>query len=252
MKRRDVLKGAAVVAGAAVVGLPAVAKGEALPLLNTTYSGKTRRMMVELFVYPKQGGPLKPRFQELIEEWERTNADFRPIEAVFFGPQTEDGSPWLVHPAWDREPMSKDNLSLLHTESRIIFRDRRWDIIERAIDLREMGYWRQKYMPEIQSYGAAGLAGGGMSFGTSYYRMFRRAARNRLYRVRVHFEAIPLSEFRRFLGVTAPEYARLQDELEGLVNLHKKGKISPQAYLKGRMERYERMEQLEAAALKWG
>ena len=38
MKRRDVLKGAAVAAGAAVVGLPAVAEGEALPLLNTTYS----------------------------------------------------------------------------------------------------------------------------------------------------------------------------------------------------------------------
>ena len=162
----------------------------------------------------------------------------------------EDGSSWLVHPAW--EPVSKDNLSLLYTEGHNVFRDRRWDVIERAIHLRELGYWRQEYEPRIQSYGAAALSGGGMSFGTSHYRMFRRAARDRLYRVRVYFEAIPLSEFRRFLGATAPEYARLQDELEALGVRHKKGQISPRAYLKCRLERYERMEQLEAAALKWG
>ena len=219
-----------------MVGLPAVAEGETLP----------RVRLVELFVYPEQGGPLKPRFQELIEEWERANGGMRPIEAVSFEPQMEDGSPWLVHPAW--KPVSKDNLSTLYTESRIIFRKRRWDIIERAINLRENGYWRQEYLPQMPT-GPRSLDGGGASPAYSHMLMFRRIARKRLYRVVVRFEAISLVELRRFLGATAPEYARLEDELEGLENLRKAGKLTPRAYYKGRVKRWGRMDQLETAAL---
>ncbi len=246
MKRRDVLKGAAAVAGAAVVGLPAMAEGKVPPLLSTTYNGQDRRMMVELHVYPDADGKLKGRFQELIEEWERIHEGFRPVEAVLFEPQTEDGSPWLRHPAW--EPLSEDTLSMLYTESRIIFREKRWGVIERAINLREMGYWRQEYGPQFEGM----IDGGGMSPGTSHLLMFRRVARARLHHVVVRFEAIPLSELKRYCGAVVPGYAELEDEVEALEALRAKGKLSPRAYYQLRNERFDKLGQIEEAALKWG
>lgn len=246
MRRRDVLKGAAVVAGVAVVGLPVVAEGKVTHLMSETYNDKDRRMRVELYVYPDADGKFKGRFQERVEDWERQRRAWRPVEAVTFEPQMEDGSPWLVHEAW--KPVAKDNLGQLHTLARNIFRERRWDIIERAINLREMGYWRQEYLPQMPT-GPRSLDGGGMSPAMSHLLMFRRGVRARLYRVAVRFEAIPLSELRRHLGATDPEYARLEDELEALKNLNKKGKLIPRAYYKGRVKRWDRLAELEEVAL---
>ena len=127
MKRRDILKGVILATGAAVVGLPAVAWDKPQPL------------RVELFVYiDVLGINLVPRFQGLIESWERDHADFRPMGDVEFEPQTDLGSSWLVHEAW-----GPDSPMRFYTESRTIFRDRRWDTIERVIYQRENAYWDQ-------------------------------------------------------------------------------------------------------------
>ena len=228
-----------------MVGLPPVVAEakKVLPLSNTTY--KDCRMKVELFVYPEHPDmKLGPRFQELVEEWERVHSDFTgAIETVTFEPELEDGSPWLLHKSW--KPPSKDKPSLLYTESRNIFRDRRWDIIDRAINLREMGYWNQEYRAQFEGQ----ISGGGGSPGYMHLKMFRRVTRARMHHVVVRFESIPLSELRRYLGATAPEYARLEDGLAALEDLRKAGKLTPRAYYRLRNERLDRLEQLETAAL---
>ncbi len=259
MKRRDVLKGAAVVAASTFIssrvlaylvdGQLRVTKGEAKTvktLTSETYNGETRRLRVELHVYPNKEGKFSARFQELVEDWEQRNGDhFRPIEAVIFEPLMEDGEQWLIHPSWEREVafgFKDDNLSTLYTEGRNIFRDHLWRVIERAINLREMGYWRQEYQPQFEG----AIDGGGMSPGWAHWLMFRRVARKRLHKVVVRFEAVSLTELRRLLGATAPEYARLEDEVEALEALREKGKLSPRAYYTGR---FDRLGQLEAEAL---
>ena len=242
MKRRDVLKGAAVVAGAAVLGFPAVAKGEVTPLMSTTHSPETRRMMVELHIYPDADGKFRGPFQERVEEWERANEGMRAVEALFFSPQMEHAQPWLRHPAW--EPMSKDNLSMLYTESRTIFRERRWDVIERAINMREQGYWRQEYLPQMPT-GPAALDGGGASPAYTNMRMFHRITRSRLHEVLVRFEAIPLSAIERH----DDEYGQLELEVLVLEDLRKEGKLTPRAYYMDRNERFEKLGLIEVAAL---
>jgi hypothetical protein len=248
MKRRDVLKGAAVAAGVAVVGLglPKVVGAEtAQTLTSEVYDGKTRRMKVELHVYPDKDGKFSGRLQELVEDWQQRSERFRPTGKVTWEPVLQDGTPWLVHSAW--LPASEDNLSVLLSESRDIFREHRWDLIQRAINLREMGYWRQEYGSMYQD--AHSLGGGGMSQGWGDFLMYRRVVRKRLYKVVVRFEAVSLAEIRRYLGVTNPEYDRLEGEIDALEALRADGKLTPRTYYEKRNERFERLAQIETAAL---
>jgi len=248
VRRRDVLKGAALAAAGSFVSLRASAsKGEAKTVQTLTserYSGKTGRLSVELHVYPDKDGKLRERFRELVEDWEARNWDlYRPIEAVSYEPLMEDGEPWLVHEAW--KPISKDNLSTLFTPSMEIFRNHRWDLIERAVNLRENGYWRQEYLPKAPR----GLDGGGMSPATAYWLTFKRVVRKRLHKVVVRFEAVPLADIRRYLGVTSPEYDRLEENLVALEALRNAGKLTPRAYYELRIKRLDRLEELETEFL---
>jgi len=243
MKRRDMLKGVAVAAAGTFISLRAT-KGEAKTvqtLTSETYSGETRRMKVELHVYPDKDGKFNGRFQELVEDWwQRNDEHFRPVEAIAFEPLMEDGEQWLVHSAW--KSVSKDNLSTLYTEGRNIFREHRWSVIDRAVYLREMGYWRQEYGPQFKGM----LDGGGMSPGTAHWRMFRRVVRKRLHKVVVRFEAVSLADIERY---SDGEYGQL--ELEALVweDLRKEGKLTPRTYFEQQNERFDRLGQLEVEAL---
>lgn len=256
MRRRDVLKGAALVAAGSFVSFRALAKkGEAKTvqtLMSETYNGETRRMRVELHVYRDEDGKFRDRFQELVEDWEaRTGSPtplrpfegFHPVGKVTWEPVMEDGEPWLIHPSWD--PPSEDNPAVLVSNVHYVFRERRWVLIQRAVDLRQHAYWRQEYLPKAPR----GLDGGGMSPGMAYYRMYCRVARSRLHKVIVRFEAIPKAELRRYLGATEPEYAWLQDEVEALDKLYRNEKLTTRTYLRCRQERWDRMDELETAAL---
>ena len=117
-----------------MTGLPVVAEAEVHKSVSIRQVGS--RYQVELCVYPDEKGKFADNFQELVEWWERVyGKELRPVETVAFEPLREHGMPWVMHPTW--EPPSKDKLSLLYTESRNIFRERRWTVIDRAISLRE-------------------------------------------------------------------------------------------------------------------
>lgn len=198
---------------------------------------------VVMDVFPDEEGKFAFNFQHAIQAWRlNTQELFRPVEAVFFEPRLEDGSPWLVHPAW--EPVSKDNLSTLYTESRTIFRERRWDVIERAVNLREMGYWRQEYGPRMEQI--ARYDTGIPSVAYSHLRMFRRVTRARLHHMRVRFEVVPLAEIERHAG---DEYGQLELEVLVLEDLRKADKLTPRAYYQDRNERFDKLGVIEVAAL---
>lgn len=118
MKRRDVLKGAVVAAGVAVVGLPKVVEAKPVQWGKLSprwhYDGtsvvktmgvsyRNGRMVVELHVYGDAAGKFAARWQALFEEWESIYGDFRPIEKVIWDPAglqgfaigcPPEGSPW--------------------------------------------------------------------------------------------------------------------------------------------------------------
>jgi len=190
-----------------------------------------------LHVYPNGDGKFAQGFQEAVEHWEGFYGEhLRPIEAVLFELLMEDGEPWLIHPSWN--PPSKDKPSMLYTEGHNIFRDRRWDLIDRAIDLRANAYWRQEYLPKAPR----GLDGGGMSPAASYWLQFHRVVRARLHHVTVRFEALPLVDLDRHSG---GEYGWLELELLALEDLRKAGKLTPRGYYRLRNERIERLVQIE-------
>lgn len=241
MKRRDVLKGAAVAAGTAVVGLPAEAEGLGAPLGSEACRPHDRRSSVLLFIQPDEEGKLAGPFQKLFEGWEEADrGHFRPTGKLTFDIRMEDGSPWLVHPAW--EPPSEDNLATLHTPTRNIYRDRRWDLIERAVNLRERGYWNQEYGPQWEAYQAHpnGLDGGGCSPAYSHLCMFRRVTRKRLHRVLVRFDAVPVAG----LG---PEHVRLESKLDVLERLRRADKLTVRTYYQRRNAILDQLEEIEDA-----
>lgn len=187
MKRRDVLKGLAV--APVVAALPRMgearellAPGEVREVMSTCY--QNGRMKVELNVHPDEAGKFASVFRERMEAWEAVSGEhFQPIEAVMFDLLEEDGSHWLVHPAWGRGPYGMhfpESPAMLYTEAHNVFRDRRWDIIDRAVSLRENGYWRQEHPP-----------GAGPWDSWDPFLGWRRAQRARLHRVVVKFEAVP-------------------------------------------------------------
>jgi hypothetical protein len=236
MKRRDVLKGAAVAAGAAVVGMPAMAKASGREeVLRDTY--QNGRSSTWLRVLPNAEGKFALHFQQLIEGWERaTGGHMRPVGAVTFEPLMEDGEPWLMHRDWD--PTDKDKPAVLYTSMGNVFRERRWPVIDRATDLRKHAYWRQ--LKEVPWANQPDLR-------FEAWRQWSRRMRGMLHRVRVHFEAVTQDEWRRQLGPLAGEYGSLELEVLALRDLHREEKLTTRGYYKCLGERWHRMGQIEAS-----
>lgn len=226
------------VAGAAVVGLPVVAEAkDREEVLKDTYQGG--RSSSWLRVLPNDKGKFSPHFQQLIEGWEKaTSGHMRPVGKVTWEPLMEDGEPWLIHEAWD--PPSEDNPAVMFTDAYEVFRNRRWQLIDRAVNfLRANAYWRQEYLPRAPQ----GLDGGGMSPATAYWRTFQRVVRKRLARVRVRFESISLTALNRH---SDGEYGGLELSLLGWEDLRKAGKLTPRGYYEQRNEWLDKLRAIEA------
>jgi hypothetical protein len=241
MKRRDVLKGMAV--GVVAAALPSASEAREVgvrPAMSVRQlaGGSPYRMALE--VYPKEG-KFAPGFQEAVEHWEGYYGEhLRAVGPMEFEPLMDDGKPWLIHPAW--EPRDPNQLSTLYTEGANVFRVRRWPIIDRAVNLREHGYWRQEYGPQFMNEAPAVP-----SPGFSHLRMFRRVVRARLDHIQVRFEAMPLADIERYSG---GEYGQLELELLALKDLYEADKLTGMAYLKCCHERWNRLGELETGARK--
>lgn len=153
MKRRDVLKGMAVAAGAATVGLPAVAGAKPPPCCKRDHDGDgncDRHPVgkVQVFFSLVLPGPyhkLSAQLQEGIEGLEAQWLDMVVSQSVNVELFDKDGEPWLVSPAWKEGALCTD----LRADPDSIFKDRQWHIVKWAVDYRRHHYWHDEIKPTL-------------------------------------------------------------------------------------------------------
>lgn len=150
MKRRDVLKAAAVAAGAAVVGVSGEAKAACCERDHDGDGNCDRHPVGKVhvlfsLVLPGPYNKLSDQFREGIEGFEAQWPGMVVTEPVAFQPYDKDGNDWLMSPAWKGEDRT------LHTKPDNVFKDRRWAVVKRATDLRRHCYWGQEVEPTLES-----------------------------------------------------------------------------------------------------
>jgi hypothetical protein len=172
MKRRDVLKGAAAVAGVAVVGVPEVAEafefeegrkitrrpiGPGGMSVTQTYSPKTSPYrLVEIAIGLRPGdalphlrkrGNVSYPHSNLVDRFEMMMLHAQefvqgtPVLTEKVGIQffKADGSKWLPHPTEPEDEMT--------VEPSVFFVDKRWTVMDRARQMRMVLVWRAMHEP---------------------------------------------------------------------------------------------------------
>jgi hypothetical protein len=154
MKRRDVLKGVAVAAGAAVVGMPAVAQG-ARPCCERDHDGDgncdRHPEKVHIYFSLTLPGPyehLADQLKEGIEGLEAQWPDMRVLQPMTFELFDQAGEPWLRptkrHPHWETEERA------LRVDRTHIFEHRHWTTAQKVVDLCGRLYWGQEVRPKSE------------------------------------------------------------------------------------------------------
>jgi len=178
MKRRDVLKGAAAVAGVAVVGVPEVAEafefeegrkitrrpiGPGGMSVTQTYNAKTspyRLVEIVIGLHPgdalshlrKRGNVSYPH-SKLVDRFEMAMlhaqgfVEGTPVLTEKVGIQffKADGSKWLPHPTEPEDEMT--------VEPNVFFVDKRWTVMDRARQMRMNIVWRALHEGNHYIYG---------------------------------------------------------------------------------------------------
>ncbi len=141
MKRRDVLKGAAVAAGASVVGLPAVARAVE-PCCERDHDGdgncdRHPHGRVHVRFELRLPGPYEKLTEQLQEGIEGLEAEWPDMEValpVNIEPFDKEGAPWL----------SYSGETVLAQDPDHIFKRRSWVAVERMLHIRQHRYWHHE------------------------------------------------------------------------------------------------------------
>lgn len=152
MKRRTVLKAAAVVAGSALLGLPGEAKAACCERDHDGDGNCDRHPALGQvhvrfsLVLPGPYDKLPEQLQEGIEGFEAQWPDMRVVQPMTFELLDKDGEPWLLpaerHPHWETEERA------LRVDRTHIFEHHNWTVAQEVVDLRGRLYWGQEVRPK--------------------------------------------------------------------------------------------------------
>lgn len=148
MKRRDVLKGVAAVAGMSVVGVSGEAKAACCERDHDGDGNCDRHPVGKIhvlfsLVLPGPYNKLSDQFREGIEGFEAQWPGMEVAnlaQAVTFDPFDKNLGPWLWHSTWEGDE------HILFTP-RYVIQERRWDTIERALTRRMDDSWQAENPP---------------------------------------------------------------------------------------------------------
>jgi hypothetical protein len=106
--------------------------------------------MHKIKIYKDKRGNFETDFKQKCIEFQNLNQSLKPIGDLTFTFVTKQKKPWLMHYKWT--PRSKDNPSILYTSAEHVFKKNIWYVIDRAIDLRLIKYWKEDRAGSLKDF----------------------------------------------------------------------------------------------------
>jgi hypothetical protein len=132
-----------------------------------------KKQVLFTLMLPGPYDKLDEQFREGIEGLEEQWPDMAVSQKVDFEPFDKKGGDWLMSAAW------KGDERTLQVEPDAIFKERRWDMVKRAVDLRESKYWRREGQKDASKTNGEPV--------WDVFMTWRREQRERLGSVEVRF-----------------------------------------------------------------